>query len=329
MISVIVPVFNVEPFLHRSIDSILNQTYKDIEIILVDDGSTDRSGEICDEYADNNSKVVVFHTDNHGLSAARNLGLDHASGEYIGFVDPDDWIEPDMYEVLINKATFTDSDIVECGIMLEYSNRTEVREGKESTMTGMEAVSALLKEELYNSVWNKVWKHHCFDCCRFPEGRVFEDVAITYKVFAKARRVCTIAEAKYHYFQRPDGISQDYDIDNLVGFWLSNKERYHYLSNKINENENQLLLMHLAFAVARTWAHYCDCDSKERDKYQNVISEMSLFVNQSFPAFGCSGWRTELRIGLFFSRFCNILSFRMAWIVNRLHRATKSIINGL
>ena len=103
MITIIVPVFNVEQYLPKCVDSIINQTYSNLEILLIDDGSQDRCGEICDEYAKKDSRIQVFHTKNRGLSVARNLGLQEAKGEYIGFVDSDDWIEPDMYEVLLSK----------------------------------------------------------------------------------------------------------------------------------------------------------------------------------------------------------------------------------
>ena len=103
MISIIVPVYRVEPYLRQCIESILGQTYRDIEVLLIDDGSPDHSREICDEYAEKDGRVRVFHTENRGLSAARNLGLQEAKGEYIGFVDSDDWIEPEMYEVLLGR----------------------------------------------------------------------------------------------------------------------------------------------------------------------------------------------------------------------------------
>ena len=109
MISVIVPVYNVEPYLRKCLDSIIGQTYKDLEIIIIDDGSTDCSGKICDEYEERDGRLKVFHTENKGLSAARNLGLDNATGDWIGFVDSDDWIEPDMYEVLLKRAGETSS----------------------------------------------------------------------------------------------------------------------------------------------------------------------------------------------------------------------------
>ena len=124
MISVIVPVYNVEPYLRKCLDSIVNQTYRDFEILIIDDGSTDGSGRICDEYAEKDSRIKVFHTENRGLSCARNLGLAEAKGEWIGFVDSDDWIEPDMYEVLIRRAEETGADVVECSHYKELDGKT-------------------------------------------------------------------------------------------------------------------------------------------------------------------------------------------------------------
>lgn len=116
-ISVIVPVYNVAPYLKKCVDSIINQTFTDIEIILVDDGSTDESGTICDQYAQKDSRVKVIHKPNGGLSDARNSGLEVCSGEYIGFVDSDDWISPDMYETLIHFAVKEDLDVAMCGVL--------------------------------------------------------------------------------------------------------------------------------------------------------------------------------------------------------------------
>ena len=117
------PVYNVEPYLRKCLDSILNQTYRDLEILIIDDGSTDSSGRICDEYK-KDGRVWVFHTENRGLSVARNLGLDNATGNWIGFVDSDDWIEPDMYEVLLRKAEETGANVVECGCHVDFTTKT-------------------------------------------------------------------------------------------------------------------------------------------------------------------------------------------------------------
>jgi glycosyltransferase involved in cell wall biosynthesis len=127
MISVIIPIYNVEPYLRECIDSIRNQTYQDLDIILINDGSQDKCGEICEDYAKKDTRIRVFHTGNKGLSAARNLGLREAVGEYIGFVDSDDWIEPDMYEILLRRIEETGTSISTCGVWTEFLKRKNVK----------------------------------------------------------------------------------------------------------------------------------------------------------------------------------------------------------
>lgn len=234
MISVIVPVYNVEPYLRKCLDSIVGQTFRDLEILVIDDGSTDGSGKICDEYAEKDERVRVFHTENRGLSAARNLGLDNASGEWIGFVDSDDWIESDMYEVLLDKALETGADVVECGLCKERDDITIEHKREEMLLSGMEAVEALLCGRLFDYAWDKLWERKCFEELRFPINRVHEDTAITYRAFAEAKTVCSIPQIKYHYVHRPNSLSTTYNIENLIGFWLSVKEQHDFLWNRVN-----------------------------------------------------------------------------------------------
>lgn len=324
MISVIVPVYNVEPYLEKCLDSIIGQTYKDLEILVIDDGSTDRSGEICDNYAQKDKRIKVFHTENQGLSTARNLGLDHAKGEYIGFVDSDDWIEPDMYACLLKNAEQTSADIAECGVFLEYQNKTEERKKQKAELTGEKAVQALLLGKLNEGVWNKLWKRQCFDTIRFPQGRVFEDVATTYIVFSSADHVIAIPESKYHYLKRKDSLSEKHCIYNLIGYWLSHKERFDALYNQVDENGKQILLQRCAVAAVRTWSYYNDCIADDREAYNDVICEMNAFVRQYFLLFGDKEWNLLLRAGIFFPHFYNVLSFRTAWMINHIRKGITS-----
>ena len=152
MISVIVPVYNVEPYLASCLDSIISQTYRELEILLIDDGSQDEIGKICDRYAASDERIRVFHTENKGLSAARNFGLDRAEGEYIAFVDSDDRIEPDMYDTLLVALIETGADAAACGHFQESANGTVERSPKAAVLTGEQAVIALIKNELANAV---------------------------------------------------------------------------------------------------------------------------------------------------------------------------------
>jgi len=316
MISVIVPVYNVEPYLEKCLDSIVNQTYRDLEILVIDDGSTDDSGRICDEYR-KDERVKVFHTENQGLSCARNLGLDEAHGEWIGFVDSDDWIEPDMYEVLLKRALETGADVVECGFNHLYPAKTVVQQKEELIIPGEDAIQALYRQQINEVVWNKLWKQGCFKFVRFPEGRVFEDVATTYRILYSVNRVCTISAIKYNYRVRQGSLSRKINIENLIGHWRSHKERYDYLEGRLPGISNFELRL-CAKAAARTWAHYYNCDKGTRIRYRDDIHDMNTFTRKNIPLFGNGKWKLRLRIGVLFPHFESAISFWIAWVINRL-----------
>lgn len=320
MISVIVPVYNVEPYLRKCLDSIINQTYRDLEILIIDDGSTDDSGKICDEYEEQDSRIKAFHTENRGLSAARNLGLDEANGDWIGFVDSDDWIEPDMYEVLLKRAEETAADIVECGLFIENLVRTEENKRTNQVMSGKEAVSMLLHNELYNAVWNKLWKHRCFESIRFPVNRIYEDIATTYRLFNTDILVCTIEASKYHYCYRETSLTKTRNMKNITGYWLSHRERYEYLKNQVDEETEKILMRFCAEAAARTWSNYCGCSAKDRSDVGNVLKEINDFTRANLPLFGYREWDIRLRIGTFFPHFINTISLRTAWAMDSMYK---------
>lgn len=315
MISVIVPVYNVESYLRKCLDSVTGQTYRNLEILVIDDGSTDGSGKICDEYKKDN-RVKVFHTENRGLSCARNIGLDNATGEWIGFVDSDDWIEPDMYEVLIERALETGADIVECGEYIEYSRKTINSQRQDLIYYGKDSLLALLRQDFSDGVWNKVWRRRCFNHIRFPKGRIYEDVAVTYQVFDIASCVCTISKVKYHYIQREKSLSKTYNMKNLVDYWSSCLERYEYLNERQDCDIDHYSLQSCAMAIARTWAYYYKCSEEERESLRQVIYDMLSFSRQHIPMFGYRDWTIGLRIGVLFTHSCAGVSLRMAWLTN-------------
>ncbi len=323
MISVIVPVYNVEPYLKKCLDSIVNQTYTNLEILIIDDGSSDKSGAICDEYAATDSRIRVFHTENRGLSCARNLGLNNAAGEWIGFVDSDDWIEPDMYECLLSRALETGADVVECGHYREHDAKTITVIKQEQQMSGMDAVRALLNKKLINAVWNKLYKRRCFEDIRYPEGRVYEDIATTYRVFASSALVNTISSPKYHYRWRTDGLSETRHLENLEGCWISNIERYDYLKDRLDEDSYRDLLRTCAEAVARIWENYYSCNRKEKEALQEVIDETRTFTKQRIPLFGYPQWSLITRMRTVSIHFMNPLSFGTSYVLNNIYRAMR------
>ena len=230
-ISVIVPVYKVEAYLHQCLDSIVNQTYRNLEIILVDDGSPDSCGVICEEYAAKDDRIVVIHQENAGLSAARNTGLDIVSGDYIAFVDSDDWIEPDMFEYLLNNAAAENAAITVCGRIEEYSDRSVVQSWpRREILQRIRAMEILLDDGLMrNYVWDKLWKQELFEGIRFPVGRVMEDLAVTYLLFERADSVLCLPEVKYHYRQRTGSILSAPTLKSRADYMMNALERHRYM----------------------------------------------------------------------------------------------------
>lgn len=253
LVSVIIPVYKVEPYLRRCIDSIIHQTYRNLEIILVDDGSPDNCGAICDEYALRDTRVKVIHKENNGVSAARNTGLDNASGKYVGFVDSDDHIVPEMYERLMMAIESDQADIVFCSYYSELSP-TDIRsdysvelslptgEYQERMRYGMSSVE----------VWSRLFRSNLFDGIRFPEGRRYEDFIIMPALYDKANKIVGIDDRLYYY--------NLYNISSIMA--LTNKT----LSNQFEE---------LCAYVERVRS----INSDDKRFYQNAVR---LAVNRAF-----------------------------------------------
>lgn len=224
-ISVIVPVYNVETYLNQCIESIINQTLKDIEIIFVNDGSTDKSREILDNYR-NDSRITIIDKENEGSGAARNAGLNIARGNYIYFIDSDDYIERDMLEKLYNLTVHESVDIVQCGIRKFYDNsdKEELLFYNENSMVvdynSEEVIRKYLKYEIPGYVPNKIIKRDLFinNNLRFPEGFYYEDMLPTLKMFRVANKVIVYKEALYNYRQRDGSISKQIIEKNIVDY---------------------------------------------------------------------------------------------------------------
>lgn len=214
LISIIIPVYNVKDYLDRCMDSIVNQTYINIEIILIDDGSDDGSGEMCDRWARQDCRIKVFHKTNGGLSSARNLGLDKAAGKYIGFVDSDDYIKEDMYELLL-AGMEKEIDIACCGTMIVYpeeqKRRVEYydRASSRKVFSNSEAVRELLiKRYLSFSSCNKLFRRELYRQLKYPVGKTSEDLPVTYELVKRSRKVVNIGKTRYFYCYRKDSITK-------------------------------------------------------------------------------------------------------------------------
>lgn len=216
LISVIIPVYNVEKYLHRCLDSVIAQTYQNIEIICVDDGSIDESGRICDKYAVRDAHIKVIHQENQGLSAARNRGLDAAEGEYIAFVDSDDYILEDMYKKMLDKLLNYNVDLCVCQWQYEFSDGRQVVKKKNidptiyGRKTSLEFARFLYRGNYENGVvvaaWNKLYRRALLDTIHF-EGRIHEDDAFNGRIMAKNISVYVMEEQFYVYAQNGDSLT--------------------------------------------------------------------------------------------------------------------------
>lgn len=210
LISIIVPVYNVEQYLNRCVESIVNQTYSNIEIILVDDGSPDHCPEICDKWAAMDSRIKVIHKENGGLSDARNIGLEIAVGDFIGFVDSDDWIAQDMYYVLYNDLMTNNSDISACAVKRVYESSMQMENLTKNgcmVLETEEAMKALIEQTwLKQPVWYKLYRREIIEDIEFPIGKYHEDAFWTYQIIGRAHRVSITDKTYYYYWQRGNSI---------------------------------------------------------------------------------------------------------------------------
>ena len=220
LVSVIVPVYNVLPYIREALGSLINQSYSHLEILLIDDGSTDGSGEVCDEYR-SDPRVQVIHQENKGLSGARNTGLDRMHGEYVAFLDPDDAFHPQMIEMLRNALYDTEAEIATCS----YANcMTDGKLGENSAeelilpdacLTAAQVLNRMIAGSYSHSVWDKLYKSTLWKDIRFPEGFVYEDVRTSFRIIEKASFIRTIPNCLYYHRIRPGSITQTISMKNM------------------------------------------------------------------------------------------------------------------
>lgn len=213
LVNIIVPVYGVEDYLPRCVESLSSQSYQNIRILLVDDDSPDRCPQLCDDYAAANQKIVVIHRLNGGLSAARNSALDYVwrlgsehRGEYIAFVDSDDWVEPNYIETLVDLIHSTKADVAQTGHYISYSPTREKSKDPQNTkvvLTREEALESVCRNGIWDvTAWNKLYKLNMFETLRFPEGKLYEDTAIAHLIVAQGNRFAVDMTPTYHYMQR-------------------------------------------------------------------------------------------------------------------------------
>lgn len=241
-VSIIVPVYKVEPYLDKCISSIVNQTYTNLEIILVDDGSPDQCPQMCDAWAEKDARIRVIHKENGGLSDARNAGMAVATGEYIAFVDSDDWIAPDLYTHLYRRLTEDHSDISACGVQMVWEDGTPPRiltRMGNHVLSKEEAMQAIIEESwLKQPVWYKLYKTNLIKDILFPVGKYHEDVFWSYQAVDKANKVSVSDYIGYYYLQRNDSImGEEYSLRRLDAV-EAKVQRHAYIKENFPALEN-------------------------------------------------------------------------------------------
>ena len=240
-LSIIVPIYNVEKYLPRCIESILNQTFREFELILINDGSTDNCKEICEKYKKIDSRIIVVNKKNGGVSSARNFGIDISRGEYIGFVDPDDFIDANMYEILFNTANSYNSDMVICDYykVSEYDIKKyeEIQLNNKGiiveNINNIDAIERILTVgEKFIVAWNKIYKRRLFENLRYNEGMIYEDEFLAHRILYRCNKVSIINSSLYYYVQRKGSIVNSTFSSKKFDKVYAIKDRVDFLKDK-------------------------------------------------------------------------------------------------
>ncbi len=284
-LSIIVPVYNSEQYLRKCLDSILNQTLSDFELILVNDGSKDASGDICDEYNSRDSRVKVIHSKNQGHGGARNLALDIARGEYIGWVDSDDWIEADMFITLYNAANKYNADITECAYIEHDGNSVKITVNSDGIVSGNQEIALVefFSSRMSPGLWNKLYKREIIGDTRFPAGRIHVDFYFNVLIVMKSLTYVRIPVAKYHYIVRDSNITNSYSHQKLrEAIYL-----YEYTNNLASAN----FVKPFAKELLKK-----DAINRFMVRYRQVVSNMQLNKQNIYNYY----IRKELGFSLFY-----------------------------
>ncbi len=295
-ISIIIPVYNVENYIRKCIDSVINQTYKNLEIILIDDGTPDNSGKICDEYAEKDSRIIVLHNENMGLSGARNCGLDIATGKYVSFIDSDDYVDTCYIEKLYNALKSENADMAICKFKYifekDYKNiniksilpyKTKVF-NSEQALNNMYSYSK--RAISFVTAWGGVAKIELFDGVRYPIGKIIEDEYTTYKLYMKCNKISYYNEPLYYYVQRTGSIlNSPFTIEKVSMVDVFDEKLNMLRANAYNHTYNLTLSRYylmLYFVKAKIIRNKLDYDIKLIDDKISKLDNMSLEHRMSF-----------------------------------------------
>lgn len=304
-VSIIVPVYNVSEYLDKCLNSLVNQTLKDIEIIVINDGSTDDSQKIIDKYTKKYKNVIGIQKENGGVSEARNLGLKKATGEYIGFIDSDDWVATDMFEKMYNKAKTMNFDMVACDTEAIFPNRKlYISSNIESDQT----LNKNLMIDAYAVIWNKIYKRELIQDIQFKKNMNFcEDVEFLYMVYSKVKKIGVIKEPLHNYLQREGSLTYVYDkklyqlidaMDDILDYYRKNKI--------FNEYREELEYTYVRYLFAT----FIKRIAKTRNKleFNKAVDFVINKVNKEFPNYKKNKYLKSGLKGIYLKNFNKLLS---------------------
>lgn len=280
LVSIVVRVYNVEQYLRQCLDSIVSQTYDHLQILAVDDGSTDGCGLICDEYAAKDCRVEVFHLPNSGQATARNYAIERAQGQWIGFVDGDDWIAPDMMEKMLAAAKQENADMAVCGVVFAYqngiselpvTNEYKVLDNKDASMD-----ICFGGNQLRQNIWNKLVKRSCIPELHAPEWQSYQDMLFLTEFLLETTRIVLLDNNLYYYRQQASSVVHSASMKNASNRWRTVYEKYQLVSKKYPRFDGPLI-KECFWAAVLLWRD-ADMNREIRMKSQSVFSEVSQFA---------------------------------------------------
>lgn len=296
-VSIIIPVYNVKQYLAKALDSVINQTYKNLEIIVVDDGSNDGSEIICEEYAQQDNRIKLIHRENGGLSAARNTGLDNMTGEYVAFLDSDDVFLPKAIEKSLNALLSNNVDCVDFQhIAYRTINNKNLVNKKYSVVpegiyTKNEALKFIADYKVSVTVWNKLYKRKLWDICRFPNGHVHEDVYMIFKIIEKVKNIYFMNNILYLYRIRPGSITQKYSVKNTKDLLEALSFFENFVGAKIPKTFNKEQLRETQRKILKDlivrYANILPKSFSEKHEVLNLIKEKINNLEQTVKIKNC------------------------------------------
>ena len=333
-ISVVIPVYNTAKYLTKCINSVLNQTYKNLEVILVNDGSTDESANICDKFSNRDNRIKVMHIKNSGPSHARNIGMEVSTGQFIGFVDSDDFLEKDMYETLLNLIQDYEADIAGCSFYRILDNKIipSYYSGKIRQFDTVSALEELIRSRGLNSnVWNKIYKKDLIKNIKYPLNMHAEDVMFNFKVFAQAKKLAYIDIPKYYYLIRPAGIMGSLCRYKKMDCYYIFLERLDFISRRFpslfNLTQEKFYRSLLEwYKTIKNNKQKIDDNKKKRDLIKNYIKSnyRSLYSNPLID------WKNKILLKMLkinFELVIELKAFYVLQVKTRLPPFLKSLLD--